>query len=53
MKCPNENAEMQQVKVESHYGQTVILDQCPKCGGIWFDSLELYSVKQGQAEIID
>ena len=53
MKCPNENAEMQQVKVESHYGQTVILDQCPECGGIWFDSLELYSVKQGQAEIID
>jgi Zn-finger nucleic acid-binding protein len=53
MNCPNENTEMQQVKVESHYGQTVLLDQCPKCGGIWFDHLELYSVKQGQAEKID
>ncbi len=53
MNCPNENEEMKQVKVESHYGQTVILDQCPQCGGIWFDHLELYSVKQGQAEKID
>lgn len=53
MNCPNENIEMQQVKLKSHYGQTVILDQCPKCGGIWFDHLELYSVKQGQAETID
>ncbi|MFC1910349.1 zf-TFIIB domain-containing protein [Chloroflexota bacterium] len=53
MICPNENVEMQQVKVESHYGQTVILDQCPKCGGIWFDHFELYSVKQGQAEKIE
>ena len=53
MNCPNENVEMKQVKVESHYGQTLILDQCPKCGGIWFDHLELYSVKQGQAEKID
>jgi len=53
MNCPNENTEMQQVKVESHYGQTVLLDQCPQCGGIWFDHLELYSVKQGQAERID
>ncbi len=53
MICPNENIKMQQVKVESHYGQTVMLDQCPKCGGIWFDRLELYSVKQGQAEKIE
>jgi Zn-finger nucleic acid-binding protein len=53
MKCPNENMEMQQVKVESHYGQIIILDQCPKCGGIWFDKLELYSVKPGQADKIE
>lgn len=53
MKCPNEHIEMQQVKLKSHYGQTVLLDQCPACGGIWFDHLELYSVKQGQAETVD
>ena len=53
MICPNENIEMKQIIVESHYGQTVILDQCPECGGIWFDCFELYSVKQGQAENIE
>ena len=53
MICPNENVEMQQVKVESHYGQTVMLDQCPGCGGIWFDQFELSAVKQGQAEKIE
>jgi Zn-finger nucleic acid-binding protein len=51
--CPNENSEMQPVKVESHYGQPVILDQCQVCGGIWFDRLELYSVKQGQAQNLE
>jgi len=51
--CPNENTEMQQVKTESHYGQTVTLDQCPGCGGIWFDSAELYMPKQGEAEKIE
>jgi Zn-finger nucleic acid-binding protein len=44
---------MQTVKAESHYGQTVILDQCPSCGGIWFDSYELYQAKPGQAEKIE
>ena len=53
MLCPNENIEMQQVKVESHYGQTVILDQCARCGGIWFDNSELYMAKQGEAAKIE
>jgi Zn-finger nucleic acid-binding protein len=51
--CPNERVEMQVVKAESHYGQTVILDQCPQCGGLWFDESELYTVKQGQADRIE
>jgi uncharacterized protein len=53
MICPNDRIEMRQVKVESHYGQSVIVDQCPVCGGIWFDKLELYSVKQGQADTLE
>jgi Zn-finger nucleic acid-binding protein len=53
MLCPNENSSMRQVKVDSHYGQTVILDQCPDCGGIWFDTSELYMAKQGQADQIE
>jgi Zn-finger nucleic acid-binding protein len=51
--CPNENIGMHPVKVESHYGQPFFLDQCPECGGIWFDRSELYLAKQGQAEKID
>ena len=44
---------MRQVKVEAHYGQWVVLDQCPGCGGIWFDYFELYMVKQGQSDEIE
>jgi len=44
---------MQPVKAESHYGQTVILDQCPSCGGIWFDDFELHRTKQGQSDKIE
>ena len=53
MLCPNENAEMYQIKAESFYGQIVLLDQCPECGGIWFDNYELYMPKQGQADKIE
>ena len=53
MICPNDGTEMKQVKAESHYGQTVILDQCPGCGGIWFDHFELYKAKQGEADKIE
>jgi Zn-finger nucleic acid-binding protein len=53
MICPNENAEMHQVVVHSHYGQPISLEQCDKCGGIWFDESELYSVKIGEAEKIE
>jgi Zn-finger nucleic acid-binding protein len=53
MLCPNDKSAMRQVKVEAHYGQTVILDQCSVCGGIWFDTSELYMANQGQAEHIE
>jgi Zn-finger nucleic acid-binding protein len=53
MKCPNENIEMAQVNIESHYGQPIIVDQCKVCGGIWFDEMELFSAKHGEARKID
>jgi Zn-finger nucleic acid-binding protein len=53
MICPNDNAEMHQVKVLSHYGQPIFLEQCEKCGGIWFDESELFRAKQGEAGRID
>jgi Zn-finger nucleic acid-binding protein len=51
--CPNDKTAMHSVKIESHYGQWVVLDQCPDCGGIWFDKSELYMAKQGQADKIE
>jgi uncharacterized protein len=53
MICPNDHIEMRQVRVESHYGLPVILEQCQSCGGIWFDQFELYSIKSAQAEKIE
>jgi Zn-finger nucleic acid-binding protein len=44
---------MHQVKITSHYGQPIILEQCEKCGGIWFDESELYRAKEGEAEKIE
>ena len=53
MKCPNDNAELYQVKIESHYGQPILLEQCKECGGIWFDETELFSARNGEAERIE
>jgi len=53
MKCPNDNTEMYQVKIEGHYGQPILLKQCKECGGIWFDEMELFSARHGEAEKIE
>jgi Zn-finger nucleic acid-binding protein len=53
MLCPNDRTEMHQVKIVAHYGGLIIVDQCEKCGGIWFDESELFRAKQGEAEKIE
>jgi Zn-finger nucleic acid-binding protein len=53
MICPNDSTEMHQVKITSHYGQPIVVDQCGECGGIWFDESELLRAKQGEAEKIE
>ena len=53
MLCPNDNTEMRQVKILSQYGGPVFVDQCEKCGGIWFDESELFRAGQGEAERIE
>ena len=53
MICPNDNSEMHQVSIVSHYGQSIILDQCEKCGGIWFDESELFRARQGEATKVE
>lgn len=44
---------MKAVKVESHYGISLVLDQCGKCGGLWIDRDELYKTKLGEAKRIE
>ncbi len=53
MQCPNDNIKMHPVRLESHYGLRVDLDQCALCGGIWFDKSELHRIKQGETKKID
>lgn len=53
MFCPSDNFEMHQVRVESHYGQPIVIEQCKGCGGIWFDESELFDAKRGVAEKIE
>lgn len=53
MICPNDNIIMRRVQTEAHYGKSLTLEQCKRCGGIWFDESELYQVKRGEAEKIE
>lgn len=53
MLCPNDNVDMGLVKVESHYGSPITVDQCKQCGGIWFDEMELHQIKQGEAHRVE
>lgn len=54
MKCPNCQTKMGQVKTPSQNpGYAVIIDQCPKCGGIWCDRFEMYQISNKDALKID
>jgi Zn-finger nucleic acid-binding protein len=53
MICPADKTEMHRVKIISNYGLPIVLDQCERCGGIWFDESELFRAKQGEAEKIE
>lgn len=44
---------MHPVTVTSHYALPVVVDQCPGCGGLWFDENELGRAANGEAEKID
>jgi predicted Zn finger-like uncharacterized protein len=51
--CPQCAAPMNEVRAEAKTGYMVLLDQCPRCGGIWCDRWELYPVTEAAAERID
>jgi Zn-finger nucleic acid-binding protein len=51
--CPNCSTAMAEVKTNCNYGIPIVLDQCPSCGGLWFDQDELYRSKNGAAQEIE
>ena len=44
---------MEEVKASCNYGVPIVIDQCLKCGGVWFDEDELYRAKHGTAASIE
>lgn len=42
--CPACQVPMVFVRTHSHYNIPILLEQCKNCGGIWFDTEELFSV---------
>jgi len=44
MQCPNCRADLNTIEVIDNFGQGFDIEQCPSCGGFWFDRNELYRV---------
>jgi Zn-finger nucleic acid-binding protein len=44
---------MNEVTAHANPGQLIILDQCPKCGGIWCDKWELFPIQAEEASRLD
>lgn len=53
LKCPDCDNSLHKVITSTQYGTRIKLDQCGGCGGIWFDSLELYPLSEGEIERIE
>ncbi len=46
MDCPKCMGNLNPVKVETHYGVPIVIDQCDTCKGLWFDPSEYYQVSE-------
>lgn len=44
---------MKEVFAKATYGRVLLLDQCGRCGGVWFDRWELYFLKAEEALRLD
>ncbi|MFN8644538.1 MAG: zf-TFIIB domain-containing protein [Candidatus Binatia bacterium] len=51
--CPHCAVTMAQVTAHARSGYGLLLDQCPRCGGIWCDRWELYPLDRGEAARLD
>jgi Zn-finger nucleic acid-binding protein len=53
IRCPQCDREMNEVVARANPGQMIILDQCPKCGGIWCDKWELFPIQAEEASRLE
>jgi len=44
---------MKEVTARAAVGYSIVLDQCPRCGGIWCDRWELYPLTAAAADRLD
>ncbi len=51
--CPHCAVTMDQVTAHARSGYGLLLDQCPRCGGIWCDRWELYPLDVAEARRLD
>lgn len=51
--CPYCLVPMREVSARARTGYLVLLDQCPRCGGVWCDRWELFPLAPEEAERID
>lgn len=51
--CPQCDLDMKEVTAQANPGQLIILDQCPKCGGIWCDKWELFPIQAEEASRLE
>ncbi|MDO8736860.1 MAG: zf-TFIIB domain-containing protein [Thermoleophilia bacterium] len=53
LRCPNADGALRPVQASSRSGTPVMLDQCERCGGVWFDKYELFQVDEDEARGLD
>ena len=51
--CPQCAEQLKEVTAPATLGYAIVLDQCPRCGGIWCDRWELYPVTAAAADRLD
>ena len=52
-KCPGCSGVLKEVYAEANYGRVLLLDQCARCGSVWFDRWELYFLKESEARRLE
>jgi len=51
--CPQCSISLRTVKVETHYGRPFYVEQCGRCGGLWFDKYEQNRISNEDVEELE